>query len=488
MATVMLAEDRLLDRPVALKRLAVLADPNDISRLRREALMGASVSHQNLVSVYDVITTAEGEVVIVMEYVRGETLNDALRRTEGLPVPEALRILEGTAAGLDAIHRQGIVHRDVKPANILLGDDGAVKLADLGIASAPDRTRITSAGAVLGTFSYMAPEQLEGAESTLAIDIYALAAVAFEMLAGRKARTEPNPMAVAHAIATQPPPDLRDAGAQVPDAAAELVMRGMARDPAVRPGSAREFVSRLRTALEPQTTTAPIAAEPEPTRPVAIHRVERHRARRWVVPAALLALVAAVVAIALASTGSSPSARHAGASSTRSGHSGTTTGTHARTSSGATGSTTATQPATPSPGSSETSPASSTQAPPTPSTPGTSTPATAGPTPAAGDPVSAVKSFYTLAASHRFSDAWALADPAFRAQLGGYSSFQSGQEGDRSITFESAQTTTQSPTSATVAVKTTSQRTDGTQHCTGTVEVAHDARSWLLHQIHINCV
>jgi hypothetical protein len=105
----------------------------------------------------------------------------------------------------------------------------------------------------------------------------------------------------------------------------------------------------------------------------------------------------------------------------------------------------------------------------------------------AGDPVSAVKSFYTLAASHQFSKAWALADPAFQSQLGGYHSFQSGQEGDRSITFDSASVSNQSSDSATVTVRTTSNRTTGTQHCTGTVDLVRSSGSWLLHQIHINC-
>ncbi|MEA2146644.1 MAG: eukaryotic-like serine/threonine-protein kinase, partial [Solirubrobacteraceae bacterium] len=229
MATVVLAEDMLLGRQVALKRVTATADARDISRLRREALVGASVSHQNLVSIYDVVTAEDGNVVIVMEYVPGETLADALSREGRLASSEALRILDGVAAGLDAIHQRDIVHRDVKPANVLLGASGTVKLADLGVAAVADRTRITSAGAVVGSWRYMAPEQLEDRPSTTAIDVYALAAVAFEVLSGQKARREQNPMALAHAITTQPPPDLRDAWPEAPPGVAELLALAMAR-------------------------------------------------------------------------------------------------------------------------------------------------------------------------------------------------------------------------------------------------------------------
>ena len=257
MAVVVLAEDLTLGRLVALKRVHALGDGRGRSRVRREALVGASVSHPNLVSVYDVVLGEDGEQVIVMEYVEGETLRDALGRGSGLAVAEALRVIGGVGAGLDAIHRRGIVHRDVKPANILLGGSGAVKLADLGIASAIDRTRITTDGAVLGTFSYMAPEQLDGARPSAAVDVYALAAVAFEVLSGRKARVERNPVALAHALATQPPPDLSAVWAQAPRAAVEVLAGGMSRDPSRRPRSAGELAGRLRAALEPQAT-API--------------------------------------------------------------------------------------------------------------------------------------------------------------------------------------------------------------------------------------
>ncbi len=489
MATVVLAEDTVLGREVALKRMTVLGDPSGLSRLRREALVGASVSHPNLVSVFDVIADEEGDVIIVMEYVRGETLRDRLQREGRLPAADALRILGGVAAGLDTIHARGIVHRDVKPANILLGADGSVKVADLGIAVVHDRTRITSAGAVLGTFSYMAPEQLEDSPSRPAIDIYALAAVAFETLSGRKARLEPNPMALAHAIFTQPPPDLHEAWPGAPEAAAQLLRRGMSRDPHERPRSAGELISRLRAALEPESTAALPASRPaervspvrpaersipraEPARPLAqretarVHSLRPSRAatatpiarpirpaRRRAVAGVLLALVLAAVALtAVLSSGSS--SRHPPAARTHKHSKSATTGTTTTPPSG--------QGAAAAPASSTTD---------------------------ASSPVGAVKAFYGLAAAHRPADAWALADPTVRAQLAGYQAFQGQQAGDISIGFDSARTLNQSASSATVAVKTTSVRTDGTKHCSGTVDLvrASAAGHWLLHLLHINC-
>src|SRR3954447_16898990 len=183
MATVYLAEDERLGRRVAVKRLHAGTPEDTAKRFSREARLGASLNHPNVVTVYDTVPD-EDSVVIVMEHVDGESLADALRRGPIEP-GETVRILRGVAATLDHAHEHGIVHRDVKPANVLLSPSGDLKLGDLGIATAVEGTRITHSGSVMGTAAYMAPEQLDGAKARPATDIYALAAVAYERLAGR---------------------------------------------------------------------------------------------------------------------------------------------------------------------------------------------------------------------------------------------------------------------------------------------------------------
>ena len=248
MASVLLCRDERLGRDVAVKRLHADSPEDMEKRFAREARLGASLNHPNLVSIYDTAIDDEG-VLIVMEYVRGESLSEALRRGPLEPRRAGTMAAE-LGSALDHAHSHGVVHRDVKPANVLLRDDGVTKLADLGIATAAGQTRITRSDMVLGTASYMAPEQLDGAEPGPAADVYALAAVCFEALAGGKARSGRTPLEIAHSIATEPPPDLRDRLPGAPPAAAEILRRGLERDPNARPRSAGELGTGLREALE----------------------------------------------------------------------------------------------------------------------------------------------------------------------------------------------------------------------------------------------
>ncbi len=516
MAKVVLAQDTVLGRPVALKRVYASTDPQARARLRREALVGASLNHPNLVAVYDVIDGEAGEMVVVMEYVAGETLQERLRREGRLPVRETLRIISGVASGLDAIHSRGVVHRDVKPANVLLGSDGAVKLADLGVAAAPDRTSITTAGTVVGSFAYMAPEQLEDGPTSPRIDVYALAAVAYELLSGRRAHPEATPVAVAHSIATQPPPDLRTVWPEAPAPVAALLARAMARDPAQRPDSAGELAGRLRGALVPALTPSePVRPRPAPAVALAaagaprraparaaaraprrpVPPPERSLGSRWLfagIPVALVAIAVLAVILINSGTGKPAStARIRAAVTHRAGA--RPAPTKPKASSARTPGAGAAAPSagrTPAATAQTTSTTSSTTTPATSTPPATTTPAnTTPPSTGAPAPEGAVLAFYENAASHQYPAAWALADPTFRNQLGGYPRFIDGQSGDRRIAFNSIQVTNQTPSGATVAITTTSMRDNGTSHCGGTVALvrAGAGGGWLLDHIDINC-
>src|SRR4051812_453725 len=251
MATVFLAQDERLERAVAIKRLHADSADDVGRRFQREAKVGASLNHPNIVSVYDTVTDDEG-VLIVMEYVPGHTLRDEIARGPIDPV-RAIEILCAVASALDHAHQHGVVHRDVKPANVLIDDRaGQVKLADLGIATAAEHSRITHSGAVLGTAAYMAPERLDGGGGDKGVDIYALAAVAFEMLSGRKAVEGSSPLEIARRVATAPPPDLRHFVPDAPEGAAEALKRGLAKRPEERQGSAGELVRELAAAYAGQ--------------------------------------------------------------------------------------------------------------------------------------------------------------------------------------------------------------------------------------------
>jgi eukaryotic-like serine/threonine-protein kinase len=295
MAAVYLARDEQLDRQVAVKRLHTESPDDATRRFAREAKLGASLNHPNLVWVFDAVADDEG-VLIVMEYVPGTTLRRELDLGPVMP-RRAAEVIKGVAAALDHAHEQGVIHRDVKPANVLLSERGAVKLADLGIATAAEHTRITRSGVVLGTASYLAPEQLEGKRPTAASDIYSLATVAFEALTGVKARRGNTPFEIAHAITSQPAPDLRDEWQRAPEEAAEVLKRGMARDPADRPASAGELAEELEKAFgrESARRHGGRFAREEPTAPPPVPPPVR---RRRISPLLPLGLLAALLLVA----------------------------------------------------------------------------------------------------------------------------------------------------------------------------------------------
>jgi tRNA A-37 threonylcarbamoyl transferase component Bud32 len=303
MATVYLAEDRVLGRRVAVKRLRGEPDDADLERFKREARLGATLSHPNVVTVFDTVAADDG-VLIVMEYVEGHNLADEIG-DRPLGDERAIEILTGAAAALDHAHANGIVHRDVKPANVLLGDDGSVKLADLGIATAVEATRITTTHDIVGTLAYIAPERLDstfpgGPES----DVYGLAVLAYETLSGERLSRGSTPAEVVHRASTQPAPDLREARPTAPRAAAGVLRRGMDRDPGNRQASASELVDELAAALragreeDPEPAVPPIPPATEEL-PASDHRSRGPRGALIAIAAVALAgLAALVVAIA----------------------------------------------------------------------------------------------------------------------------------------------------------------------------------------------
>jgi len=521
-ATVVLAEDERLGRRVALKRLHPEVGAGMAERFEREARLGASLSHPNVVSVYDVLAD-EDQVVLVMEYVEGRTLAEVL--IEDKLTPESvIGLLRPLASALDHAHREGLVHRDIKPANLLVRTDGTVKIADLGIATGADLTSVTATGIALGTVAYMAPEQLEGGRVTGAADVYALATVAFEMLSGRKARTGSTPMEIVHRVATEGPPDLTEAWPAAPPAAAGVLRGAMSAQPAERPSSAGELVAQLEEALElgSGAEAAPVTPEPmEPSAPLP--------AREQTAPMLQVASVPTrgTEAIAPTEAGAAPTATGAGLTGTGAAPTGTGA---APTGAGAAPTETGGAPRSPA-GQGRPAregaphPALRRVAPPRRTRPRTmaaialvsvlsaggavvalrssnddpapaAKPRTGGGQaqderagPSLARPEGVARSFYQRAAADRYEAAWSLAGPGFRAQLGGFDAFQAQFSTLESISFDRAQTTSETPDRSTVAIATTAVHTDRTDTCGGEVSLAREpgAASWLIDRIAVDC-
>jgi eukaryotic-like serine/threonine-protein kinase len=249
MSTVMLATDRRLEREVAIKLLAehLAEDSQFVTRFRREALNVAGLVHPNIVQVFDFgYDEAGGRHYIVMEYVRGRSGAELLKDEGKLSVPATLAIVTQGCHGLDYAHRNGVVHRDVKPGNLLRAEDGTVKLADFGIAKAlHEQSSITQVGSVLGTAAYLAPEQAHGEPAGPPADLYALGVVTYQLLSGRLPYEAQSLTELAFKQQRELPPLLHEVAPGVSPELAAAVQRAMALEPADRYADAEEMRQAL---------------------------------------------------------------------------------------------------------------------------------------------------------------------------------------------------------------------------------------------------
>jgi serine/threonine protein kinase len=285
MAVVYLAHDESLHRRVAVKVLAANLGDDETFRTRflREARLAGRLSHPNVVQVYDAGETDDGRPYIVMEYVAGKTVAECGK----LGASEAVGLALQACAGVQHAHDAGLVHRDVKPGNLLLREDGVLKIADFGIARAAETTQLTQLGTVLGTAAYLAPEQAAGEEVTAAADIYALGAVVYELLTGRPPYEFDSLAELAAKQSAGEIAPVRDLEPSVPEPVEAAVMHSLARDPGFRPPSAAAFAHELGATEQLRATAV--------TEALLTRRYESvpgYGAWLWISAAVVLAVVA----------------------------------------------------------------------------------------------------------------------------------------------------------------------------------------------------
>jgi eukaryotic-like serine/threonine-protein kinase len=257
MADVYLATDQSLGRKVAIKILSdrYARDAAFVERFRREAAAAASLRHPNIVTVYD-RGEAMGTSYIAMEYLDGPTLKEEITRRAPLPEPEAINYATQALAALDAAHRQGVVHRDVKPHNMVLTDEGRLKVTDFGIARAANTQQMTEVGSIVGTAQYLSPEQARGLAVGPESDIYSMGVVLYEMLCGELPFTGESAVDIAMKQVSDTPPPLNRRNRLVSPAMEQVVMRALAKDPALRFASAKAMAEELARVSRGQSASA----------------------------------------------------------------------------------------------------------------------------------------------------------------------------------------------------------------------------------------
>jgi beta-lactam-binding protein with PASTA domain/tRNA A-37 threonylcarbamoyl transferase component Bud32 len=323
MAEVYRAHDRLLDRPVALKILfpELSVDRSFVERFRREAQAAANLSHPNIVPVFD-WGEDMGTYFIVMEYVDGRALSSILRTAGPLHPDRAAEIAADVAAALAYAHRHGVIHRDVKPGNVLITEEGTVKVTDFGIARAVNTEEsLTQTGAVMGTATYFSPEQAEGQGVDARSDIYSLGVVLFEMVTGRPPFLGDTPVAVASKHVRENPPLPRQINSAIPPALEAVIMKCMAKDPQHRYASGEELRADLLRFREgrgvsagvPPTVMTPAVGATSTMEPVggrtqtmrSVTAVEEEKHSRTGLYGALLAVLLVALAVVVAFLGNS---------------------------------------------------------------------------------------------------------------------------------------------------------------------------------------
>ncbi|MBW7650232.1 Stk1 family PASTA domain-containing Ser/Thr kinase [Anoxybacillus sp. ST4] len=253
MANVYLARDMILDRDVAVKvlRLDFVNDHLFIKRFRREAQAATSLNHENIVTIYDV-GEDDGIYYMVMEYVRGCTLKQYIQQHAPLSVHEALRIMDELTGAIAHAHQNGVIHRDIKPQNILVAEDGTIKVTDFGIAVALSSTTITQTNSVLGSVHYLSPEQAKGGMATEKSDIYSLGIVMFELLTGHLPFSGESAVAIVLKHLQTETPSVRRWNPNVPQSVENIVLKATAKNPLHRYNSALDMQQHIRTALLPE--------------------------------------------------------------------------------------------------------------------------------------------------------------------------------------------------------------------------------------------